>query len=631
MPLDIIRFVDRISTSPTVRLDLNDGITWGANYDGTDFSPPPLKQAWANTLLADGERLSAAAYANREIQLNLDLIASTPDAVATELQKLWRELDRPSNFLMYQPNGATNPVFFRTFRSSNTKVNEFPSGAIRVVQVTIDAESGGYGPKEQQATVTVINDPASGTNPMYFDITSPKGDLETPLYMAFEGGKVIAQSQLGTPGKVSVVAVRRRGTPSNVPFVLQAEAGTVTVGTSVQRRRSSTEVSGAAPALNANTGFESNTTNWTPANCTLTRDTTQAQSGVASMKLTPTGGQPQAFAECERMPVVSTKRYAGSAWIRSAVTRTVTLNINWYASDGGYISTSAGPETNCTANTWTAIGTSGNGVPPVGAATFTIAPTLNGTPPASNIIWIDEAIASEANYVRVPNAQITPSMNTYFSQPLFPTTASVDARGTYRVFVRYRYQGAGTADDIMARLAWGNNTVNGNVVLPRADNNWVYADLGLVSIPGGYDPVYDGVSGVEIPADGIYVGFQAQDTPGTTTLSDLDLDHLLFVPADDRLLLIRWRTRRWSPQPQDVLLDSKVGQLYSRNASGQPGMLAGHEMTGGMPMITPGVANRIYFVLDVGYYNTLINLMGTTTQITAHYWPRYLTVRPLSS
>ena len=120
-------------TGANVRLDLNDGITWGVNYEGTDFSPPPLKQAWSNTLLTDGERLSAAAYANRTINLNMDLMVSTQDGIAAELQKLWRELNRPSNFLMYQPEGAANPVYFRTLRSSDTRVTDFPAGAMRNV------------------------------------------------------------------------------------------------------------------------------------------------------------------------------------------------------------------------------------------------------------------------------------------------------------------------------------------------------------------------------------------------------------------------------------------------------------------------------------------------------------------
>lgn len=165
MALDVIQFVDSIAAPPTVRLNLNNESPWAVT--GVDFSPPPLKQAWASTLLTDGERLTAAAYGNRRLRLSLELIASSQDASATAMQALWRELNRPSNLLRYQPDGATSPVFFRTIRSADNQVREYPGGgpsSLRTVEVEIDAEPFALGLKETLPTVTVYNDPTEGTD-----------------------------------------------------------------------------------------------------------------------------------------------------------------------------------------------------------------------------------------------------------------------------------------------------------------------------------------------------------------------------------------------------------------------------------------------------------------------------------
>ena len=613
--------------------------TWAVRYEGTDFSPPPLKQAWSNTLLVDGERLSAAAYANRQIHLSMDLMTSSQDENAAELQKLWRELNRPSNFLMYQPQGASQPVFFRTFRSSNTRVTDFPVGAMRQVDVTIDAEPFAYGLKEPQSTVTITNDPASGTNPMYFDVPSPKGDVETPLYMAVQGSAVVKLINAGDPPArpMSAIAVRRRGTPANTPFLLEGEAMEPLSQTAAVRDTGSSTMSGSgaslSPIMNANPFFETNVANWIATACTLTRDITQFQNGVASMKMTCAGGVAQAVAESEKVTINPAKLYSATAWVRIAVNRPVDVAINWYTSGDVYISTSTIARANLgTLNAFTGVEHLGTGKPPPTAAKASMTVALQGTPALNEVMYIDDAQLGLATHLRANNSDVTASMKSVAQVALYPATPSVDARGTYRVFMRYRYVGGGANDDIMCRLWWGNGVYNGNVVLKRPTSGLVYADLGLVNIPGGYDPVNDGVSGTEIPAEGVYLNLQIQDTPGFTSASSLDVDHFLFFPADDRLLLALWQNRINAPAPTDVLLDSARGQVYSRNASGQPGMLTGHELAGGPPMVTPGVSNRVYFALDVGTELKAAPLgKNTTYTVTPHYWPRYLTVRPVSS
>jgi hypothetical protein len=77
----------------------------------------------------------------------------------------------------------------------------------------------------------VTNNPAAGSNGMFLDITSPMGDVETPLYVAFTNGT----SGLGATGRFqSGLAMRRRGTVATTPFFLQAEAMTQGVDTTTQ-------------------------------------------------------------------------------------------------------------------------------------------------------------------------------------------------------------------------------------------------------------------------------------------------------------------------------------------------------------------------------------------------------------
>lgn len=782
--MDIIQFVDSISASPTVRLDLNDGTTWGVNYDGTDFSPPPLKTSWANTLLADGERLAAAAYANRTITLALDLIGTVEDQ-ASELQTLWRELNRATNFLKWHPTGASNPVFFRTIRSSNTKVTDYPSGSIRSVQVTIDAEPFAYGVKVQLPEVTVVNDTAPPSNigtGMYFDVTSPQGDVETPLYLSVlndtsTSSGLVRTASAGPP--LSLVAVRRRNDPTATPFYVEAESMTFASNTKPRRDQDSTadlhtggpmsinatdafttgvtnwtgvnctvawvvatdpdastspsmritpngtspqvyaeservpvtagknyialvgslwssttrivdvhirwfaggnwlstttfsesltantwadlQGYGTAPAnatqasiaigmsstppasnvlyvqaaklvvgpLNANHGFEVNASNWTATGGTLVRQTSTVYSGVAAGQFTPNGATATCTVESEQVAVIPGRAYSATARIRNAVARSVSTVLSWYTAGTSLISSET-VSTSLSAGSWTAVEVSG--VAPATAAFATIKFSMTGTPPGSNVLHLDQARVDPSTHARIDLAGLS-SWTTALSGT-FPPTASADARGTYRVFMRYAYATSGTVSSNDVRLRWGGKEAvitNPEIVeLEKNGTTLKYADLGLVQVPGGYDPVEDGVSGVDVATEGIYFELQVKDNEGTFV--DLDIDHFLFAPADDRLLLIKWATTIGSvTEPTSMLLDSLAGQVYGRNASGQIHTLPGTELAGGAPMVIPGVTNRIFFCLDVGRATNITTSRSVKTRITPHYWPRYLTVRAAAS
>lgn len=179
---DLFQFVDSISATATLRLNLS-AAPWSVHRD-SQLGPPPMKRSITSTMLRDGEYVGATAYGNRELQMVLQLDLDAADTIATEIQKLARELDRQSgNILKWQPDGASQPVFFRTFRSSPDSIIHDPG--LRTVSVTILAEPFAIGLREDVGPFTVNNDPANVTNPMRFDLTGVKGDVETPLIVRY--------------------------------------------------------------------------------------------------------------------------------------------------------------------------------------------------------------------------------------------------------------------------------------------------------------------------------------------------------------------------------------------------------------------------------------------------------------
>lgn len=465
----IISVTSYTIASPTqVRLDLNDGATWRLLDSGTELPPPPLKRAVASTLMLDGARIAAAAYDNRTIRLRLNLTTASENASATALQSLFRELDRPFNILRWLPDGATHPVHFRTFRTSAEAVREvLPSGGLRELEVELAAEPFGYGLKRTLATSTVTNDPASSC---YFDVVAADviGDVETPAILAF------AYADVEDNGPTAV-AVRRRGTPSLVPFVLQAE--TMTGGT----------------------------------------DTTiQANDAVMS-------GSSQNYMECDFGTVAST-------------------------------------------------------------------------------------------------------MTTRLTSATWPTAAGEDNRGVYRVFLRCRKSVSG--DTINVQLGWSFGVGSGEnreVRLPSTTNRrWI--DLGTVQIPFAADPVYDGLSGVELPARGGVFTVSAQRTAGS---GDLDFDCLVFVPACDRFALVSWPS---STGPTYAVVDGTTetvyhlggdAGIYPREAGGVAGMF---------PYLTPNQDQRMFVLLNAGgQISAVSDDITSTVDITTSYYPRYLYVRPAAS
>lgn len=223
-----LQIVNGISSTPTVLLDLDDQEFWSVNAE-TTFPPPPLRRSVTSTLLADGETISASAYGNRELRLVLKLHSENADTDATQVQKLVRELDKVTNTMRYTPPGASTPLFFRTSRAAPETV--IWDKLERKCYATVPAEPFGYGLRVDVGSTTVTQDPAAGANGCFLDITSVKGDVETPLLLTYGGASNWAG---GSTWSFAGVAVSVRPGSSPYPALFrQAEALTLGTDTTV--------------------------------------------------------------------------------------------------------------------------------------------------------------------------------------------------------------------------------------------------------------------------------------------------------------------------------------------------------------------------------------------------------------
>jgi hypothetical protein len=160
-----------------------------------------------------------------------------------------------------------------------------------------------------------------------------------------------------------------------------------------------TQLSGERVTLNANSDFESGTGGWTGFGCTFTQANDQVYAGSWSGKLVPTGTD--LFVSIDSDPVAVTEgyTYTGRARVRCAQARNILIKIDWYSVAGGPpMSSSFSTYIALAAGTWTPINFTA--VAPPGAVTATFVPLMDGTPPVSHVLWVDEAELAHMPYKR---------------------------------------------------------------------------------------------------------------------------------------------------------------------------------------------------------------------------------------
>jgi hypothetical protein len=142
--------------------------------------------------------------------------------------------------------------------------------------------------------------------------------------------------------------------------------------------------------LNLNPDFETNASSWTAAGGTLTRDTTQHNTGAASGKLVATGSVATSITS-EKEPITAGNTYKTDGYLRASIATTVNMNVTWYTAANAVVSTSTG-SMSVTANTWSHI--SNSFVAPATATQASIVLSLSGTPAAGVTLWVDDVTLS---------------------------------------------------------------------------------------------------------------------------------------------------------------------------------------------------------------------------------------------
>ncbi|MEU5946318.1 hypothetical protein ABZ793_12240 [Micromonospora sp. NPDC047465] len=607
-----LRFVDSISATPSVRLDLM-AAPW-AVQSSTDFGMPELRRATAGTLLVDGEQYPAAAYGNRAITLVARVRDVAEDETAAALQALYRELNRASNLLEYRP-ATSAPVFFRTFRAAPDSVVWDPF--VREVRAVIPAEPFAYGLKETIG-----------------------GTLNADS--SFEAGAG------GWTGLVASVAqsptVARTGT-----YSLRI---TPVTGGGVQGARSElVPVTAGLPYVGS--AWLYSTAGWA-SGASMVLDWCDSGGTVLS----------STFGTAVAIPVASWTRYqaagvvpagATHVQIRPRIAGSPTSADLVYVDDatvGQYLTVSNDPAAAINGCCFDVRNIKGDVETPlflrldqdvIGSVydyrNVVMGVRRRGTPAQAPFVLQAEAMTtgtnttlgaatdplmsgSGQNYMRIAPAGALMEQRLYM--PLWPTAATPDVRGRYRVLARMRI--SAVTDVWSVQFAYGANAtvpIRNEAVRVTQTSEIAYYDLGTIQAPVGSDPVADGYSGTETPVAGTRIAVWAQRAAGT---GSLDVDCLVFVPADDRYSV----TRVWSDTGASAgIIDGAQHMAYAVGGSGEVRMPAQPDApVGGLPMLSPGTTNRIVWLVDGGSPR---DILSSTSTLTPYYWPRYLYTRPPSS
>jgi hypothetical protein len=186
----LVRFVNSISATPTVDLDLNLGQPFTTHRDDFSIGAPTFA----------GDPMSVGVqYGYRTINLVVQASGSNT-ASLTAYQALAKQITQ-DNLLMYQLDAATPPVFFKTYKTQPSEIDmsetkaDNPLLSYWRLAVPLTADAAAYGLPET-STVTISNDPASGTNKVFYQWPAVKGDLETPLYLEAATSDVRGQTRM---------------------------------------------------------------------------------------------------------------------------------------------------------------------------------------------------------------------------------------------------------------------------------------------------------------------------------------------------------------------------------------------------------------------------------------------------
>lgn len=573
---DLVRFVDSIATSPTVRLDINDEASWFVR----SFSAPPprLRRSVAQNAMRDGISVGASQYDARTLTIELELVKSTQDASATEVQKLFRELDRASNYLMYQPNNLTKPVFFRLYRSDTSQLEDvIAQAAMRRFTIELLAEPFALGLRETLGPFTVSNDPANPAT----NIAAPTLNTATP---STTGGTLAAGTYYY---RVTALTAAGETTVSN-------QVSAVTTGTT-------SSVALAWGAVTNATGYR------------VYRSTAAGSNGakVGADVLVPT------------VSYTDTGTAAGVA----PPTVNTTGAPGCYFDVTGVIGDVAAPPV-----VWWTTGTAGFHL---FASYYSTAPT-----PAVKVVQAESgSLASgTTNPGGGPDTAMSGTGTNNFVTTSFATqpalvsrvlaTFNAPIRGRYHVLVAVRKSQPG--DNIRIRFAEATSSV----VTLRSTTNRQLIYLGVVDIFAD-SPDIVGLGGASNTLGNFMLSLMAERISGTGAL---DWDFATLIPAGDQRDTVAPPTTMIGASANFDIAGQPVIDSTRENVvtwgGGDPTLGTStvgantFAIIGDFPMVYPNATNRF----SLFHQGVLANhLKATTMTVMVAYWPRYLFVRPAAS
>lgn len=223
---------------------------------------------------------------------------------------------------------------------------------------------------------------------------------------------------------------------------------------------------------------------------------------------------------------------------------------------------------------------------------------------AGNTVWLvsgDPGGVLELQWAGFPNASGSAG-------------SSVEYRGTYRVFLRCKVS-TGT-------FTIGLDTPYGPAypVVSVTSTTFRMIDLGLITLPPGQDPVFDGLTNTALAVRTIDLDFLVRRTAGAGTLS---MDYAVAVPADEALCFVDWGAHASSLRP---VWDGPNDTCYYEHTSGGIGSSAAIiSRSGDIPTVQPNTINRFIFLESIVSQNSELQTQTTTWA----YFPRWLSpIRP---
>jgi hypothetical protein len=206
--------------------------------------------------------------------------------------------------------------------------------------------------------------------------------------------------------------------------------------------------------------------------------------------------------------------------------------------------------------------------------------------------------------------------------------AGAENWGVFRVFARVAMTVA--TDTITMAVRGGAGDQNRSVTLAQKTQPQL-VDLGTIDSTSGL-PTFGGYGAEYRIADQMGIFVYAARTAGT---GNLDIDYLVFVPADE--CFGAWKAF------DDVLNTTDLGVIDGVNdavyvaeviTGATPGRhgLRTTSVSGRLPRVMPG-SNRLVIVETTQSQASppTSNLLTTSISMTCRYWPRYLLVRPVGT